>query len=667
MEQTIPKILRKVAAEHGEKASHYKKNEKGDFIPTTFAAYYDSARDFGAGLLSIGIERGAHIGLISDNRQEWAIADMGLLMIGAIDVPRGCDATERELGYILSFAECKTVIVENAAQLKKVVALRDNLPLISSIICIENLPRAENDGDSKATSNGGETAKDGNKSADAAQDAPTTAAPGIALYTYAQILERGAQYRAANPGAIEAELEKGEAGDIATIIFTSGTTGEPKGVVLTHSNFITQLDELPERIPIKPGDKAICVLPVWHAFQRLCEYVILVTGAAVCYSKPIGSILLADFLKLNPRIIPGVPRVFEAIYDGVMRTMRKTGGITLVLFKFFVQAAILFSRIDRLLFGKTAQFKKPHRFFAWSLLVIPWLLLLLVRTVGDALVFKKIRAKLGNNFLAGVSGGGAFPPAVDEFFWAVGISIVEGYGLTETAPVIAVRPIPKPVFGTVGKPIRGVEVRVVDEKGDILPPGVKGSVLVRGGIVMQGYYKKPDVTAQVIDRYGWFDTGDLGMLTINGELVLRGRKKDTIVLRGGENIEPLPIEMRLSESRFITQAVVLGQDERGNDQRFLAALVVPAKDELVAFAKENAIRFGDYKELLTQSEVLKMFDDEVKNLVNAKSGFRMFERINKIVLLEKPFEVGKELSAKQEIMRHKIRDIYAKEIHELFK
>ena len=639
MDQTLPKLLKRIAEEHPDVASQYSKNEKEEFVPTLYKDYFQTALDFGAGLLSIGAQRGDHIGLICDNRKEWPISDMGLLAIGAIDVPRGCDATEHDLAYILSFAECKTVIAENSAQIKKILNLKQQLPLVTALIIID-----EPDDEVKQLCTD-------NK---------------IALHCYSKLIENGKTWRENNKGAVEAELEKGSWDDVATIIFTSGTTGEPKGVVLTHGNFLTQLDELPERIDIRTGEKALCVLPIWHAFQRLCEYVVLIKGAAICYSKPIGSILLADFIKLNPQIMPGVPRVFEAIYDGVLRTMRKTGGITLILFNFFVKAAILFARIDRILFKKSARFRKSPTWLFWILLIIPYILLWPLKLLGTKLVFKKIQAKLGNAFKHGVSGGGAMPPVVDEFFWAIGVEIVEGYGLTETAPVISVRPFDRPIFGTVGKPIRGVEARIIDDNGNILPPGKKGSLLVRGQTVMKGYYKKPDLTAKVIDKDGWFDTGDIAMFTIDGEITLKGRKKDTIVLRGGENIEPLPIEMRIAESQYVSQAVVIGQDSSGQDQRYLAALIVPSKEELLAFAEENSIEYSSYKELLSNAEVIKKFDTEIKNLVNAKSGFKLFERINRFTLLEKQFEVGVELSAKQEIMRHKIQKLYAKEIHALF-
>lgn len=635
MEKTLPKILREMAKKYPEVPAQYSKNKEGKFVPVLYSDYYSIVLNFGAGLLSLGIKRYDHIGLISDNRKEWAQADLGLLSIGAIDVPRGSDATESDLRFILAAAECKTTIAENNAQVKKILALKEDLPLLTRLICLDEL----NDESKQLSSE-----------------------KKVEILCFKDILSLGEEYRKTHLNEIESELDKGTEDDLACIIFTSGTTGEPKGVMLQHKNFIVQLDELQERIYLNPGDKILCVLPIWHAFQRLCEYVCLCQAGALCYSKPVGSVLLGDLATLNPQIMPAVPRVFEAVYDGINRAMRKTGGLVYGLFKFFTAVAKIQCRISRRLFRRTARFKNDHLILSWIVLFIPWLILLPIKALGSVLVFSKIRAKLGNSFRGGVSGGGALPPAIDEFFWAAGVNIVEGYGLTETAPVVAVRPFKKPTFGTVGSAIRGVEIRILDEKGEVLPPGNKGVVQVRGGIVMKGYYNKPELTAKVIDKDGWFDTGDIGMMTVNNELVLRGRMKDTIVLRGGENVEPLPMEMKLNESRFISQAMVVGQD-----QRVLGALIIPVSEEIMIYARENYIPYDKYNDLLKRPEIKKLIETEIYALINAKSGFKMFERISCFVLLEKPFEVGKELSAKQEIKRFKITEIYETEIKEMFK
>ncbi len=215
--------------------------------------------------------------------------------------------------------------------------------------------------------------------------------------------------------------------------------------------------------------------------------------------------------------------------------------------------------------------------------------------------------------------------------------------------------------GTVGRPIEGVEVKVVDELGERVPAGVKGLIMIKGPTIMKGYYKRPELTAKAIDENGWLNTGDLGMVTRDGEVKITGRAKDTIVLLGGENLEPVPIEQKLIESEYIAQAVVLGQD-----QKYLAALIVPEEAAVTAWARENNVVDIDYETLLQQPEVLELIDYEVNELVSMKNGFKSFERIFRFALLPKPFEVGKELSAKQEIKRHAILDIYHKEVKKLF-
>ena len=635
MAHTVPQMLKETTLQYPNVAAQYAKDAEGNFKPVTYKQLLDTSYHFGGGLLSLGTVRGEHVGLLADNRKEWLQADMGIMAIGAVDVPRGCDATERELRFIFSTAECKTIVVENEAQIQKVLGFKEDLPNLCRFICFDAVQ---------------EETKSKSKEA------------GVEVLQFEEVLQLGTEYCQQNPTKLDEELDKGKSDDLACLIFTSGTTGEPKGVMLTHGNFLAQLEDLRTRIYLHPGERCLSVLPVWHAFERLCEYVVLFQAGGLCYSKPVGSILLADFLKINPQMLPAVPRVFEAVYEGVNRTMRKTGGVVYALFKFFVAVAILHSRIHRRLFRQTARFKNDYLVLSWIVLFIPWLLLYPLKALGGVIIFKKIRAKLGNNFRGGVSGGGALPPQIDEFFWAIGVNLVEGYGLTETAPVVSVRPFRAPVFGTIGRPLKDVQVRIVDENGNVLPKCQKGTVQVKGPTVMKGYYKRDDLTAKVIDKDGWFDTGDIGLLTLGGELVLRGRIKDTIVLRGGENVEPLSIEMRLNNSRFIAQSMVVGQD-----QRFLAALIVPSEEEIVGYAQEQQIPYNSYSELLKTQEIKKLIDTEIQTAISAKNGFRLFEKVSRFAILEKPFVVGETLSAKQEIMRHKISQLYEKEITELFK
>ena len=632
---TVPKMIKKTAEEYPEVIAQYKRVKGADFQPILYREMFQLGLDFGAALLNLGVKREQPIGLISDNRAEWQHADLGIMAIGAVDVPRGCDATLIDLEKILSITETEIVIAENNSQVNKLVSLKEKLSALKTIIYFEN-----------------DLKDDVKAAAEAAK---------ITLYYFQDLLKEGKKWRIEHQGEVEAELEKGKGDDLATIIFTSGTTGTPKGVMLSHKNFLKQLDEIPERIYLNPGDKALSVLPIWHVFEREVEYVIMCQAGSIVYSKPVGSILLADMKKMNPHLLPAVPRVFEAVYDGVTKKMRKAGGIVNDMFNFFVGAAIVHKRMQRKMFNKNPSFTRYHGVFWTILFFIPWLLMWPVYWLGDLIVFRKIKVMLGKNFRAGIAGGGALSPQIDEFFWALGIKLVEGYGMTETAPIISVRPIAAPIFGTIGSPIRNVKVRVVDPDGYVLERGKEGELQIKGDTVMKGYYKNPEKTAEAFTVDGWLHTGDLAVMTIHDELKIKGRIKDTIVLSGGENLEPLPIEMKLAESRYIKQAVVVGQDKR-----FLACLVLVDEDEIKNYADENGIQYESYEGLLENEHVLKLYDSEINGLISAKNGFKTFERIAKFHLITKQFEVGVELSAKQEIMRFRINDIYKNEIAAMY-
>ena len=634
---TLPKLLQKIAKKYPDIAAQYSKNEQGNFISLSYSQVFDRVLNFAGGLLSLGISRGDRVGLIADNRKEWYHASMGIMAIGACDVPRGCDATEQDLIRILSFAECTTTVIENREQFIKILKNQPQFPLLKTIIVIDPIDM---------------------------QDEELKAKGDIScfdVYSYDKIIERGITYRKEHPNAVEQELETGRDTEVATIIFTSGTTGEPKGVMLTHKNFIVQLDDLKTRVILYPGEKAIVVLPVWHSFERLCEYVILASAAGMVYSKPVGSILLADIAKTNPALFPSVPRIWESVYTGVFKAMKQAGGIKQKLFNFFVAVGLFHTHHARNLTGQNPHFAFYTKITRPIISFIPYLLSAPLYALGNALVFKKIRTKLGTGFRQGVSGGGALPPNIDAFFWAIGVSVTEGYGLTETAPVVSVRPLGRPVFGTIGKPLSCTTVKIVDDDGKELPVGQLGTVMIRGTSVMKGYYKRQDLTDAVIDKDGWFDSGDLGLKTFDGELILRGRKKDTIVLRGGENIEPVPIEMKLQESPFISQAVVIGQD-----QRFLGALIVADETEVKGYAAEQGIVASSFPDMLGKPEIKKLFERQIASLINHENGFKLFERINRFELLAKPFEPGVELSAKQDVMRYKITALYGKQIDALF-
>lgn len=635
MAETLALMFMEQARSRPDIVMQYSKDENSVFKPTSYGQLLEEVAIFAAGLADLGLVRGDRIGLIADNRKEWLISDLAILGLGAADVPRGCDATEQEIAYILSWSECAISIVETEKQLAKLAARKTEMPLLAKAVIFDKPSAA---------------------AFEAAQKA------GIEVFTFSAVFEAGKKRRASKPGEYETEAAKGKSGDVATIIYTSGTTGEPKGVMLSHANFLHQTEVLPEIINLEVGQIWLSVLPVWHSFERIVQYAILAVHNSIAYSKPIGAVMLPDFQAIRPHWMASVPRIWESVKDGVYKNIRQAGGTKKALFGFFVGVGESFAFFRNMMLGRLPDFGNRSRIVDIVVPIVPLVLLAPLRGLGELLVFKKIKTKLGGRFKAGVSGGGAMPSSVDIFFDTIGVQILEGYGLTETAPVIGLRPQRKPVMGTVGPAIRGTEFKILDEEGRDLGRCAKGIVHVKGPQVMLGYYKKPELTARVLSKDGWLNTGDLGMLTKTGFLKLTGRAKDTIVLRGGENIEPLPIEQRVCDSPYIRQAVVLGQD-----QRFLAALIVPDQDNVMTWAKENSIPIVDYESLLGQPEVRELIDFEIGQAVNHKTGFKTFERIFRFDLLAEPFEVGRELSAKQEVKRHVVAELYKHRISAMFR
>jgi long-chain acyl-CoA synthetase len=613
----------------------YSKDAEGQFKTKTYQQFYDEIRKAAAGLLELGVRRGDPVGIISDNRQEWMVSDFGLLSIGAVDVPRGGDCTVQEIAYILGITECTLAFAENQKQALKALSCKEGLPLLKILVLYDPVDQ---------------------ETRDAAE------AAGLQIIPYPRLIRLGEERLAAKPGEIDGEIDKGGRDDLATIIFTSGTTGEPKGVMLTHGTFLHQLPSFRLIFEAKPGDIWLSVLPVWHVFERVMEYVIFYFNNGIAYSKPVSSVLLADFKAVRPHWMVGVPRIWEAIMDGIYRNIKQQGGIKKAFFDFFVSFGMIYAYFRDLTFGLIPNFHGRIRALDAAAGFFPWLFFMPIRGIANLVVFNKIKDKLGGRFKAGLSGGGTLPAKVDHFFNAAGIRLQEGYGLTESSPIVSVRQYRKARRGTVGQLLLETEARVVDDKNRILPPGQNGLIHVRGGQVMKGYYRKPAETAAVLSGDGWLNTGDIGMMTYDNELRITGRAKDTIVLRGGENAEPGPIEQKLRESEWISHCMVVGQD-----QKYLAALIVPVHDAMMAFAEENNIPIVDYELLLLQPEINQLIANDVAALVNPHSGFKPFERVYKFHLIPKPFEPGIELSPKQELLRHKIANIYAREIQALFK
>lgn len=624
--------------------SQSEKNSQGDFISYTYRQVYKSILELSVVLKeTIGVVRGDKIALISDNRREWLITDMAVMSLGAADVPRGCDSTGKEIRFIISFAQCTGGFFENKKQLLKVLEVQEEVPSLRWAVLFDN-PEDE--------------------------FIAFVEEKGIKLFLFDRLLVQGKTKIEADPhlkAVIENEMQMTDGDEIATYIFTSGTTGVPKGVMLSHRNFITQLEVFHNLIPVEEGDVWLSVLPVWHSFERAVTYVIIALKSCIAYSKPVASVMLSDFGKVHPKWMCGVPRLWESLAVGINRSVKKKGALKYGVFRFFIDVGKKYSWAKDHVTGKVCRYSKADSFFYFLYGILPFIFLFPFSAIGERVVYRKIREKFGGSFQAVLSGGGSLQKETEYFFKAIRFTLLEGYGLTETAPILSMRSVWENRPGCVGKILPCVEVKVVKEKNgkiiskDPLPPGKRGMILARGDQVMRGYYNRPDLTREIIDDDGWINTGDLGILTYDNEIKITGRAKDTIVLLGGENVEPVLIEKTIKESSFVETAVVLGQDKK-----YLAALIVPYADAVENYARENGITIGDYDALLETPEIISLFREEIDSRINTAGGFRTCERIYKFLLLSRSFTIGEELSAKQELVRYKINQKYKKEIEGLF-
>lgn len=619
----LAEVYRQSAERFGDRPAFCTRNDEKAFVPITFRELYEAGLNLATALIDLGVNARDHVAILADNRKEWIIADYGTILCGAADVPRGTDVTDGDVQYIIPHSDARVVFVENAATLARVQKNRDHLTDVRCIIVMDD----------------------------------AGVSPGHEVMRMADLITKGRQLRTKGDRRVEDRIAGIKSDDLFTIIYTSGTTGAPKGVMLTHANMISQLANIP--IDIGPGDRFLSILPVWHSFERVFEMGTIARGAAQYYSNVRN--IREDMRLVRPTFMASAPRLWESVHQGIQSRVQSTSMISRAMFRAAYFCAKRVGRGIRFLRGNQLdlQGRNPIWSFCLALWHIPMVVLFFLPQLAlDAIVLRKIRAATGGKLRGTVSGGGALPFHIDEFFNTIGIPVYEGYGLTETSPGLAFRTSDRLVLGSVGAMFLHTELRLVDvDSGKIIYPptrGVKGEVHVRGPQVMKGYYKAPEMTARVLTGDGWFNTGDLGLMTYNNTLKLVGRSKETVVLLNGENVEPVPIENKIMQSPFIDHVMIVGQDKN-----FLGALVVPVLDRF----KEH----GSTHEDLAKSEaVRRAILKEVKESVTLQNGFKAFERVNDIRLVPKTFEVGDELSAKMSMKRHVITEKYQALIESMY-
>ena len=634
--KTLVEVIYNAQKNSGDKDFlKYRVDEK--FVSITYNQFVEMMEVFAASLYDIGVRKGDKVGIISENIYKWLITDMAIISLGAVDVPRGSDSTSIEISYILEHSDAKYCFVENPEQADKILSIKKEIPKIKCLILFTGTKSEIK----------GKIPKD------------------IQIFHFDDLLKKGYTLINKYKNKLKSIRDSIKYEDIVTIIYTSGTTGTPKGVMLTHKNILHNVRSLPDVIHITTNERWLSILPVWHVFERTLEYIIMATSGTMGYSKPTARYLLPAFAEIKPTFMVSVPRIWEALYQGIVSKVKGESKIKWAMFSFFVKIGISYKKAWKTLKGLMPLFDKPFFLVSFFKKVGAFFVILFLwfwNLLGNILVFSNIKAKTGGCLRGPVSGGGALPEYVDNFFCAVGIEILEGWGLTETAPVIGVRLFERLVPRTVGPAAPGVEIMIGDEKGrPLFNQHEKGIVYIRGDNVMAGYYKDPKKTKAVISKDGWFNTGDLGRMTITGELQLTGRAKDTIVLIGGENIEPSPIEDKLLEDPMIYQAMVVGQDKK-----ILGALIVPAEENIFEYASINEISYKSIDDLCKNPNIIDEYKKNIKSKINPKNGFRDYERIIFFKLIPKPFEVGEELTHSLKMKRNVIADKYKKVIEEIF-
>jgi len=565
----------------------------GTYRPISHTEVADRVRHAARGLSSLGVRRGDRVAILSENRPEWAIADYACLTVCLTDVPIYPTLPADQIAYMVRDSGAVAIFVSNKAQAEKIREIRSQLPALKTVIGFDEIP-------------------------------------GLTNMSLTELEKRGAQGETRESIATYREdALTVKPDDLATIIYTSGTTGEPKGVMLSHDNIFSNVEASRKAIPFEGRDTGLSFLPLSHIFERMAgHYLMFATGTSIAYAESIDTVA-ANMQEVRPTLVLSVPRLYEKMYARILETAL-TGGF--LKKKIFFWARDVAERwANEKLAGKE-----------------PGGLLALQYTIAQKLVFSKLKTRTGGRLRYFVSGGAPLSPDINKFFYAAGLEILEGYGLTETSPVIAVNTPDNFRIGTVGKLVDGAEVKIADD----------GEILTRGPNVMKGYYNKPDATREAIEPDGWFHTGDIGELN-DGFLAITDRKKDLIVTAGGKKVAPQPLENKVKTNKYVAQAVMIG-DKR----KFPSMLIVPNFDQLERWATKNNIIWTDRAQLLRMPTIQAKIEKEVNKELE---GAAHFELPKKIGLLEHDFSIeAGELTPTQKVKRRAIDKHYKALIDSLY-
>jgi long-chain acyl-CoA synthetase len=566
---------------------NYKRDGAWVSIPAT--EMLKRARSIAAGLYSLGVRRGDRVAILSESRPEWVLTDAACMFATAIDVPIYPTLTPPQVRYILKDSGARVLVIQNEEKFQHVSAAIAECQTIEHVVFFEKPA-------------GG-------------------AACGISL---AELEERGRKLEETEPDLVINAARQIKPDDLATIIYTSGTTGEPKGVMLTHENLVSNLIDSSSHLKFAEDDSTLSVLPLSHVLERMAMYMYLYHGMATYFGESLDTIG-PNLREVRPTIFVGVPRIFEKIFARVKEKTAEKGRLNVAFLNWAVGVARACARLS------TLHQKIPA-------------VLGLKRKLADKLIFSKLRSALGGRIRLLVSGGAALPEDLALLYIGAGLPIVQGYGLTETSPVITAGVMEDNRVGTVGKPIRNGEVRIAED----------GEIESRGPNVMHGYYNKPEETRAVFTEDGWFKTGDIGRVDEDGFLHITDRKKELFKTSGGKYIAPQPIEQLIKGSRFVNQVVLIG-----NGRKFPAALIVPDWERVESYAQLKGIKEKGHASLCQHPRIVDLFQRQIDGLTG---DLAQYERVKKVALLENELtidggELTPTLKVKRRVVDEKYRDL----------
>ena len=592
--RTLAELFRKAAQKHERSdALNFKKD--GEWRAIGSAEMIERAENIALGLYSLGLRKGDKAAILAANSPEWTLADAGCQFAGVVDVPVYTTLSGSSICYILNDSGTKVFFIENKAAYDRIA---DVFP---DCVSLERLVFFDPEGVSLANA--------------------------ISL---SELEGAGERVRAESPGLVDELTAATGPDDVATLIYTSGTTGEPKGVMLSHTNIISNVIDSGEKYSFSEADIPLSVLPLSHVFERSAMYLYILNGMCVHYAESIDKV--PDNLReIRPTIFVGVPRIFEKVYARAKLKAAQNGGIKERIFDWAIEVA------------KEYAFRNEKRE------PIPYLLAVR-HVIADKLVYSKLRAFFGGRLRSCITGGAALSDDIYLIFTGAGISIMQGYGLTETSPVISSNNPFDVRLGTVGKPIRNMQVRIAED----------GEVEAKGPGVMLGYYKKEAATHEAFTDDGWFRTGDIGHLDDDGFLWITDRKKELFKTSGGKYIAPTHIEGMIRSSRFVNQAVLVG-----NGRKFAAALIVPNFDMLASYAKHKGFDLKSPNEFCTDARIIDLM---TRQIARQTQGLAQFETVKKFTLLEKELSVdGGEMTPTLKIKRRVVDEKYKEMIDRMYR